>query len=180
MQQEMSPRGVTTYGGVTDIYFKKVLKSSIKILGVAKKELKILDFGCGHRQLSKSFPDYNIVGFDKIGELTQIEDWRSIRFEVVIANHVFCQLPRDELRNLVISFVEHGVSWLVVSESNQGVLNRIGMKLMRRQDAHSATVQSQLEVFQTVREFGKELRQLSTFNLSRTMLFQLDPDSVKR
>ena len=53
----------TNYEGIFSFYYKKIIKQIIKI-GDLKKNTKILDFGCGTRQLEKYLLSNNIINYD--------------------------------------------------------------------------------------------------------------------
>ena len=72
------------------IYFNRILKTIIRIGNLDRRDVTILDFGCGTGYLKRHLPD-KVIGYDVIPELTEVSDWRDVQFDVVVANELFCQ-----------------------------------------------------------------------------------------
>lgn len=127
------------YTGIKGIYFFKILKTIIKIGDLRNKQVKILDFGSGTGQLKRLLPE-KVVGFDINRGLTEINDWKSINFDVVVANQVFYLFSKDELlRFLDELYAKNPKVNLIVGISTQGLLNKILSILANQKDAHSGT-----------------------------------------
>jgi len=81
-----------------------------------------------------------VIGYDIVPELSDVEDWRSVAFDVLVANEVFYCFSEEQLELLLLELEEKSKSIeLVVGISKQGLLNNIGKHLLGRPDAHSAT-----------------------------------------
>ena len=46
--------------------------------------MKVLDFGRGHGMLKASHPHINITGFDIAHEQTEVDDWKEVKFDLVV------------------------------------------------------------------------------------------------
>jgi 2-polyprenyl-3-methyl-5-hydroxy-6-metoxy-1,4-benzoquinol methylase len=83
----------TEYSGISGIYFNKIIDTIIKIGDLDKSKQTILDYGAGHGVIkSKLFsvnPSVTVINFDIKEELTEVDDWRSVTFNTLIANEVF-------------------------------------------------------------------------------------------
>ncbi len=91
---------VTSYKGLQKIYFIKILKEIIKIGDLENQQKKILDYGCGEKQLSKLL-NKKIFNYDKKENLNEVSDLNKINFDVVVINHVLMYLDKKEITNLL-------------------------------------------------------------------------------
>ena len=133
-------KGVTPYSGLSKFYFERLLKQIIKIGDLHKTESKILDFGCGIGELKRILGRENIIGYDVVPELSDVEDWRLVSFDILVANEVFYSFSEEDLDGLVAELKKVNPNLLlIVGISRQGWLNNIGKLLLGRSDAHSAT-----------------------------------------
>ena len=55
---------VTEYSGLQNLYFGRVLKYIIKIGNLNRKNINILDYGCGKQELSKMITEGNVINYD--------------------------------------------------------------------------------------------------------------------
>ena len=94
----------TSYKGFASIYFFSILKNIIKIGNLEQRNIVILDFGCGEKQLSKLLPDKKILNYDIKKEFTDHEDYKNLNFDVVVLNHVLNYFEFNQIVNLFNSF----------------------------------------------------------------------------
>lgn len=133
-------KGVTQYAGFGGIYFRYLLKQIIKIGGLDNNRATVLDFGCGNGELKRLLNDRNVIGFDIIPELSDVIDWRSVKFDVLVSNQVFYSFSENDLDELLRELkCRDRKLRLVVGISRQGILNNIGKYLLGKSDAHSRT-----------------------------------------
>jgi SAM-dependent methyltransferase len=133
-------KGVTDYAGLSRYYFRTVLRQIIDIGGLRRPGIAILDYGCGKGELKRLLRGYKVTGYDVIPALSDVADWRSVDFDVLVANEVFYSFSEDQLEELLSDLKEKNPSLeLVVGISRQGVLNHVGKYLFGRPDAHAAT-----------------------------------------
>ncbi|WP_198288658.1 MULTISPECIES: class I SAM-dependent methyltransferase [unclassified Pandoraea] len=144
-------KGVTKYSGPAQIYFRHLLRQIVGVGQLNRPDIKILDFGCGVGQL-KQMLGPRVIGYDIVPELSDVDDWRSVNFDVLVANEVFYSFSESDLDNLLKELRSKNRDLeLVVGISRQGALNNIGKFLLGRPDAHSATrvgPKKELEVFE--------------------------------
>jgi dTDP-4-amino-4,6-dideoxygalactose transaminase len=131
--------GVTRYTGIASFYFRHLLKQIVKTGGLDGNGATILDFGCGNGELKRLLGG-RVIGFDIIPALSDVEDWRPAKFDVLVANQVFYSFNEKELEDLLIELRSRNPRLrLVVGVSRQGMLNNIGKYILGRPDAHSRT-----------------------------------------
>jgi hypothetical protein len=133
-------RGVTSYRGFAGYYFRFLIGQIIKLGKLKRSDITILDFGCGEGRLKQILKSSKVIGYDVVRDLSDINDWRTLDFDVLVANEVFYTFKRDDLNKLLIELKQKNKSLeLIVGISRQGFLNKIGMYLLGRPKAHSNT-----------------------------------------
>ena len=133
-------KGVTLYSGLSKFYFRGLLTQIVRSGRLNRPGICILDFGCGRGELKRLLTGANVIGYDIIPSLSDVMDWRSIDFDVLVANEVFYSFNPCDLETLLMELKSKNKALeLVVGISRQGLLNNIGKYLLRRADAHSAT-----------------------------------------
>lgn len=133
-------KGVTLYSGLSKFYFRYLLRQIVKVGRLERPGITILDFGCGRGELRRLLVGAKVVGYDIVPELSDVEDWRMVDFDVLVSNEVFYSFSEADLEQLLVELKEKNDSLeLVVGISRQGLLNNIGKYLLGRPDAHSAT-----------------------------------------
>lgn len=144
-------KGVTQYTGLASFYFRHLLKQLVKIGGLDRSGITILDFGCGYGELKQLLCNATVVGFDIIPELSDVEDWQTVSFDVLVANQVFYSFSVESLEDLLQKLRKKNPSLqLVVGVSRQGLLNNIGKYILGRPSAHSGTrisPEREIEIF---------------------------------
>lgn len=124
------------YTGIKGIYFRRILKKIIKIGDLNSKRL--LDFGCGRCELKKLLP--SVVGYDILPDLSDVADWRNVKFDTVVANEVFYLFSRKELEIFLDELYKcNPKAELIVGISRQGILNNIAKYLGGVKDAYVGT-----------------------------------------
>ena len=149
IELNIAMKGVTSYSGLTGIYFLIQLKILIGLFHL-RKEHSILDFGCGYGMMKKELGP-NVIGYDLISELSDTSDWRKESFGVFVANHVLYCLNEEELRGVLQDLVvaSNGQCRVIVGYSYQSLVIRFFMVLLGRPGAHDGTkltYKQQLEI----------------------------------
>lgn len=133
-------KGVTPYSGLSQFYFRHLLRQIAKVGRLERPDIRILDFGCGRGELKRLLGANKVMGYDIVRELSDVSDWRVADFDVLVANEVFYSFSEKELESLLRELKEKNPALeLVVGISRQGLLNNIGKYLLGRPGAHSAT-----------------------------------------
>jgi len=130
----------TEYTGIGGIYLRRILKTIISIGDLDKRNLRVLDFGGGHGMLKKLLPGVEVINYDIIKELSDVDDWKSVSFDIVVANAVFYLFNENDLLQFINDLHnKNNKVELIVGISRQSWLNNIGKILLGRQDAHDGT-----------------------------------------
>lgn len=131
---------VTTYRGPATVYFRQILRQLVDLGGLTEASGTILDFGCGHGELKALYPNLDIVGYDIVPELGDVDDWRQVEFDVVVVNAVFYTFTAGELLDLLDDFKAHRPeATFLIGMSSQSLLNRVGKAVLGFSDAHDGT-----------------------------------------
>ena len=167
-------KGTTSYRGISKIYFHYLLSQIISIASLNSRDVSILDFGCGTNELKKKIGK-KVIGFDIVKELSDVLDWRVLDFKVVVANHVFYSLSKDELESFLKELGSRREKIeLVVGMSRQGVLNNLGKNILGRKDAHVATkISPRIEV-KILLKFCKLIKKRNVLFLSDIYWLELN------
>jgi len=133
-------KNVTEYGGIAGIYLHRLLTTIISIGGLKYRNLRVLDFGSGYGMLKKMLPDVEVVDFDIVKELSDVDDWKSVSFDIVVVNEVFYLFDESEILQFLddLYFINNNVE-LIVGISRQSWLNNFGKIILHQNDAHEGT-----------------------------------------
>ena len=167
-------KGTTSYRGISKIYFHYLLSQIISIASLNSRDVRVLDFGCGTNKLKEKLGK-KVVGFDIVKELSDVLDWRVLDFEVVVANHVFYSLSKDELESFLKELGSRREKVeLVVGTSRQGFLNNLGKNILGRKDAHAATKISPRMEVRILLKFCKLIKKRNVLFLSDIYWLELN------
>lgn len=127
------------YTGIRKIYFNRNIKKIIKIGNLKERNIKILDFGCGIGKL-KELLGNKVINYDIQPNLSEIADWRDVKFDVIVANQVFYLFTKEELKKFLNELYKLNPSVeLIVGISRQGFLNNLLKYITLDFNAHADT-----------------------------------------
>lgn len=172
----MNKRLTTKYGILTSFYFHKILKEIIKIGNLDNLNLSILDFGCGYGELKKLLGNRkNIINYDIKPEFTDVEDWKSFDFDVIVVNQVFYTFSQEELEKVLNEFIiTNPKAVLIVGISNQNVFNKLAAFITLNFDAHKDTVLDQFNELSIIKKFAHLENKKNVLGLSTIYYFKLN------
>jgi SAM-dependent methyltransferase len=161
-------KGVTLYSGLSQFYFRHLLKQIVKIGRLNRPDIIILDFGCGRGELKRMIDGGGrVIGYDIIPELSDVSDWRVVDFNVLVANEVFYSFSEGALESLLRELRQKNPALeLVTGISRQGMLNNIGKYLLGRPDAHSATKIGPKKELEILERHCRVIRHKNVLNLA--------------
>ena len=90
---------ITHYRGPGKIYFNKILNEIIKLAKLDQRDIQILDYGCGTKQLSKLL-NKKVYNFDILEEYNEIKILDYKKYDLIVFNHVLMYLKDYEIVEL--------------------------------------------------------------------------------
>lgn len=137
------------YTGFAAIYFNKILKTIIKFGNLNKEPGLVLDFGSGSGHLKKLLPQTNVVNYDIIPELSDIQDYRSLKPKKIILSGVLEHLYLSEISRLLDEFISmNSGAELLVYLPTENWASKIAMRLAGQKNAHDDHVSKYQEINQ--------------------------------
>lgn len=171
-------KGVTLYSGLSQFYFRSLLKQIVNVGKLNRPGITVLDFGCGNSVLKTFLAETRVIGFDIIPALSDVGDWRSVDFDVLVANEVFYSFSEDALEELLLELKKKNPDLeLIVGISRQGILNNIGKFLLGRLDAHSATKMGPRKELEILERHCKVNRKKNVMNLANVYTLSFKTNS---
>ena len=136
------PFNITEQRYISSIYFNNILDNMIKIISKnEKKNIKILDFGCGQGYLKKRLKknkQLKVIGFDVVKELSDVVNWKMVKFDYFLACHVFVYLKKKKFENIIKYIKKYRPkSKVIVAITKQGWLNKLGAFILNEPEAHT-------------------------------------------
>ena len=134
------PFNITKHGYVSSIYFNRILDYIVKVISKNKKKIiKVLDYGCGNSYLkerAKKNKKIKIIGYDIVKELTDVLNWKTVKFDIFVSCHVFTYLKKKEVED-IIKFLKkkYPDTLVIVAITRQGWLNKFGTYILNEPDA---------------------------------------------
>lgn len=105
-------------------YFRRIMCEILKMLKNFPSGSLILDFGCG-RQYLKIIADFkNIIGYDVISELSDTRDYRYLKPDIIICNHVLEHLDVEELKEALDNFRKMQPLFIITGIPTENLLSR--------------------------------------------------------
>lgn len=135
------------YRGPARFYFERILRTLIDLGQLGRTEGLILDFGCGVGRLKRRLGRDNVIGYDIIPELSEVEDYRRLQPEKIVLNSVLEHISADGIERLLQEFLSmNREAELVVALPTENLLSRIAMRLAGQPHAHADHISNYREV----------------------------------
>ena len=175
MKKKINFSNITKHGKISGIYFNNILKNIISLINT-KKKVRILDFGSGYGYLKKKLiknSKIRIINYDIIKELSDINDWRKVKFDYLVSTHVFMYFKKSELEYLLFSLKKHNKKLKMrVTISRQNLLNNIGKFILNEKDAHKGTFLQPDKELKVLKTKMKIIKKINIFFLSDIYLLE--------
>ena len=166
---------VTKYGVISGIYFNTILKTINNLIS-SKNKVKILDFGSGYGYLKKKLineSNIEVINFDIIRELSDVDDWRKVKFNYLVSTHVFMYFKKKELENFLVYLKKRNNKLkMIVTISRQGLLNNIGKFILNEKNAHKGTFLQPNNEINLLKKKMKIIKKINVFFLSDVYLLE--------
>ncbi|MDO8480902.1 MAG: methyltransferase domain-containing protein [Nanoarchaeota archaeon] len=162
------------YKGIAGIYFKRVLRTLIKMGGLREELGLILDFGCGVGHLKKALPGKTILGYDILPENTEVKDYRDLKPDFIVCNAVLEHLDEAQLREALDNFKKMNPrAALLVALPTENFVSKIGMVLTGYTTAHDDHKLKLKAVNKVLSEYAERKDRKMIFTMMEVAKWQL-------
>lgn len=142
------------YQGLAKIYFNRVLETIINFGNLRKEKGLILDYGCGVGHLKKKLPGCNVIGYDIIPELSDINDYKNLHPQKIVLSAVLEHLYLEKINNLLNDFLMMNPrAELLVFLPTENFVSKIAMILAGQANAHDDHVSKYKEINQLIERY---------------------------
>lgn len=159
---------ITEYKGIKKIYFIKILNEIIDIGNLYSDKKKILDYGCGEKQLEKILKK-KIINYDINPKLTEIDSIKNSDFNVIILNHVLMYLDKREIISLFDQIKKINPNCeIIIGLGRQNFLSKVAKYITFNFKAHSGTITSYHDQLDII------LKKMLVINSKKNIFFMTD------
>ena len=142
------------YWGLAGIYSRRNMRTAIKIGDLDKEMGLILDFGCVVGHLKKKLAGKNVVGYDIMPELSEIDDYKNLRPNKIVLLSVLEHLHLDEIDKLLNEFLAmNPEAELVVLLPTENFISKIAMRLAGQSNAHDDHVSRYKDINKAIEKY---------------------------
>ena len=124
----------TPYKGLSKFYFEKIIDTIISEGNLKKKNLKILDYGCGLKFLEKKL-NKKIFNYDIDKNLGETSKWNIRNYDIVVFNHVVMYMNKNEFIDILKKIKKKNKKCkIIIGVGRESTLNKFFAYLMLRFD----------------------------------------------
>ena len=143
----------TKYTGIKRLYFDRILKGVITIGNLISSNKLILDFGCGEKRL-EFLLKRKIYNYDINPEYSEIKDYLSLNFDVIVINHVLMYFSKKEIEFLFEEiFKKNPNCEFIIGIGKQNFLSKILKNLTFNFKAHEGTISNYTEQLELIDKY---------------------------
>mgnify|MGYP001199375599 CR=1 FL=1 len=132
---------VTNPNFISIYYFLFIYYLISKITNFNNK--KILDYGGGQgflKQYLKKKYKCNIRIFDIIDKFSELKNWKSFNFDIIIFCQVVCLLKKNEFNEIIKFLKKKRKIQIITAFSKQTFINKLFAVILGHKDAHDGTL----------------------------------------
>lgn len=142
------------YKGFAKIYFDKIMQTIIEFGKLEEETGLILDYGCGVGHLKKRLKKKNIIGYDIIPELTEIDDYKKVDATKIVLSGVLEHLYLNEIESLLKEFMQTSPrAVLLVYLPTENFISKIAMRLAGQKNAHDDHVSKYKDINEILKKY---------------------------
>ena len=150
-----------------NIYFNKIVNEIIKIGNLKKTKKTILDFGCGNKIFSQKLPYSKILNYDINPDVTEIKNYKTHNFDIIILNHVLMHMNENQINNLFYNLKKINSEMLfLIGMGRQNVFSKLGKFILGQHKAHDKTYISYLDQLNLIKKNLKIINKKNVFYLT--------------
>ena len=152
------------YKGLAGIYFHRMQNKIIE-LGDLRNGKKILDYGCYTGELKKKLGN-SVINYDINPKLSEVDDWKSQDFDVVVSNQVFVYLTEDQLIEFTSELKKKNKNAaLIVGLPRMNLLSKVGKILSGNSEAHDGIMLHPEKVMEILNQEMSIISHISVFQM---------------
>ncbi len=167
---------VTKPNFITKVYFYFIHIKIISFLNLNKNDV-ILDFGCGlgslKKLIRKKFKYANIINYDVLRNLSEIDDWKKIDFNKIVFCQVLYLLDEQEITD-ILKFIKSKNKNVKIfcCFSCQGFLNRLFAYILGHKNAHTYTLTTPEQEEKLLLDFCTIEKKFNFFNIFKIFVLK--------
>ena len=150
-----------------NIYFHKIVNEIIKIGNLKKTKKTILDFGCGNKIFSQKLPYGKILNYDINPNVTEIKNYKTYKFDIIILNHVLMHMNENQINNLFNNLKNINSEMLFfIGMGRQNFFSKLGKFILGQHKAHDKTYISYFDQMKLIKKNLKIIKIKNIFYLT--------------
>ena len=136
------------YRGFAKIYFNRILDTLIDLGNLRNESGLVLDFGCGFGHLKTRLNNQsNIIGYDTIPELSEIDDYKNIKPAKIVLASVLEHLYLNDIEKLLAEFKNmNPAAELLIVLPTENLVSQIAKHLAGQSNAHDYHVSTYKQI----------------------------------
>lgn len=162
------------YGGLTGIYFNRVLNKIIEFGKLKCEKGIVLDFGCGIGKLKQRLTKYGvtIVGYDTLKKVSDVGNYKTVKPSKIVCNSVLEHLTEEEIENTVKNFIKTRAE-LIVSVPTENFISKIGMLVTGKLNYHADHKTKYKRINKIIERYYKIIRRRYVLTMNQITLYRL-------
>ena len=155
---------VTKGNFISNIYFNFIYFLIANLVNYQNKI--VLDFGGGLGFLKKKLikKGAKVIIYDKVKELTEVDDYRSVKFDIIIFCQVLMYINEEDVKKIFneIMLIEKKIL-IITCFSQQTIINKIFAFLLGHSQPHNDTVLFPKKENEIFNEFFSKVKEINCY-----------------